>query len=89
MAVYAMRCNKALVSSKPLKRHVKKNQHRKNVEAFVDNYDISFRKDPTTGEMIAIPIERKPTLHALFLDYNGNYIPVEIDWGDPVGNEVW
>ena len=58
MAVYAVRCNKALVSSKPLKRHVKKNQHRKNVEAFMDKYDISFRKDPTTGEMVMITQER-------------------------------
>ena len=25
----------------------------------------------------------------LFEDYDDNYEPIEIDWGKPVGNEIW
>jgi len=29
------------------------------------------------------------TIEELFQDYDGEYEPVEIDWGTPVGNEIW
>ena len=29
------------------------------------------------------------TIEDLFKNYNGKYTHKEIDWGEPVGNEVW
>lgn len=29
------------------------------------------------------------TIEDLFKNYNGEYTHKEIDWGEPVGNEVW
>lgn len=31
----------------------------------------------------------KPTIEALFRDYDGDYSPAEVDWGAPAGKEVW
>lgn len=25
----------------------------------------------------------------LFADFEGDYVPVEVDWGQPVGEEIW
>ncbi|WP_455656400.1 AbrB/MazE/SpoVT family DNA-binding domain-containing protein [Phascolarctobacterium sp.] len=33
--------------------------------------------------------KHKITLDELFADYTGNYKPVEINWGKPVGREIW
>ena len=32
---------------------------------------------------------KQKNIKELFADYHGEYTPVEIDWGEPVGNEVW
>ena len=32
---------------------------------------------------------QKKTIEELFAGYDGDYIPEEIDWGAPVGDEVW
>ena len=29
------------------------------------------------------------SLEERFADYKGNYKPTEMDWGKPVGNEIW
>ena len=29
------------------------------------------------------------TIEELFAGYNGDYVPDEMDWGSPVGREVW
>ena len=29
------------------------------------------------------------TIQKLFEDFNGDYIPCEMDWGKPEGREVW
>ena len=29
------------------------------------------------------------TLEERFEDYKGTYKPTEVDWGKPVGNEIW
>ena len=29
------------------------------------------------------------SLEEVFEGYRGNYIPDEVDWGDPVGKEIW
>ena len=33
--------------------------------------------------------EKRKNIKELFADYYGEYTPVEIDWGEPVGEEVW
>ena len=32
---------------------------------------------------------RHKTIQELFADYDGAYVPVQIDWGEPAGNEIW
>lgn len=39
-----------------------------------------------------IVIERaakRKNIKELFADFQGEYTPVEVDWGKPVGEEVW
>ena len=45
----------------------------------------------TSDGMIVIkpPAQRRKTLDELFEGYTGDYMPQEVDWGDPVGGEVW
>lgn len=33
--------------------------------------------------------EKRKNIRELFADFHGEYTPVEIDWGEPVGEEVW
>ena len=33
--------------------------------------------------------ERRKNIKELFADYHEEYTPIEIDWGEPVGEEVW
>lgn len=33
--------------------------------------------------------ERRKSIRELFADFEGSYEPVEMDWGEPVGGEVW
>lgn len=33
--------------------------------------------------------EKRKNIKELFADFDGEYTPVEMDWGDPVGEEVW
>lgn len=33
--------------------------------------------------------ERRKNIKELFADYHEEYTPIEIDWGEPVGDEVW
>ena len=45
-----------------------------------------------TAENDKIVIKKAVTrmnIKDLFADYDGEYTPVEIDWGKPVGKEVW
>lgn len=32
---------------------------------------------------------KRKTIQELFAGYDGDYKPEEIDWGEPVGGEVW
>ncbi len=45
-----------------------------------------------SAENDKIIIERagkRKNIKELFADFDGEYVPVEMDWGDPVGEEVW
>ena len=33
--------------------------------------------------------EPRKNIKELFADFDGEYIPVDMDWGQPVGEEVW
>ncbi|MCL2079092.1 MAG: AbrB/MazE/SpoVT family DNA-binding domain-containing protein [Oscillospiraceae bacterium] len=33
--------------------------------------------------------KKYPTIEELFADFRGEYEPVDVDWGSPVGGEVW
>ena len=35
------------------------------------------------------PKPQRKTIQKLFDDFNGDYTPCEIDWGEPEGREVW
>ena len=39
--------------------------------------------------MIGVSVLEKGTTNGVITDFDGNYSPVEIDWGDPVGDELW
>lgn len=32
---------------------------------------------------------KRKNIKELFENYKGEYEPVKIDWGEPVGNEIW
>lgn len=32
---------------------------------------------------------KRQTIQELFEGYDGDYTPEEVDWGEPVGGEVW
>ncbi len=32
---------------------------------------------------------KRKTIKELFENYNGDYEPTEIDWGEPKGEEIW
>lgn len=33
--------------------------------------------------------KNRKNIKELFKDYKGKYEPTEIDWGEPVGDEIW
>lgn len=41
------------------------------------------------GSIVIKKAEPRKNIIELFEDYEGDYKPSEIDWGEPVGNEVW
>ena len=44
----------------------------------------------TENEKIIIEREKKnKSIEELFSDFHGEYTPAKIDWGVPVGKEVW
>ena len=51
------------------------------VEITVENKSIIIKK----------PVIKKAhlTIQERFEDFEGDYEPIEMDWGDPVGNEIW
>jgi len=56
------------------------------VQVFEEYGRIIIQKsEPTT---IANDTTRK-TIDELFDGYDGAYEPIQIDWGAPVGNEIW
>lgn len=48
--------------------------------------EISVEKDKL---VLAKAAPSRRDIRALFADYDGNYTPQEMDWGEPKGNEIW
>ncbi len=57
----------------------------------IENQEIKFEMDIKDGKIILNPIKEMTKLEKLFADFEGNPndYKVSIDWGDPVGKEVW
>ena len=41
------------------------------------------------GNLIMKKAKQRKTIKELFENYNEKYEPVEIDWGEPTGDEIW
>lgn len=41
------------------------------------------------GRIIIEKAEPRKTIEELFADFDGEYVPIDIDWGEPVGKEIW
>ena len=53
-----------------------------------DNEQITIVVD--NGKLIIEKAKTKrKNIKELFADYKGDYKPIEVDWGDPEGEEIW
>ena len=41
------------------------------------------------NEQIIILVDNRKNIKELFEDFEGKYEPIEMDWGEPVGEEIW
>mgnify|MGYP004457274385 CR=1 FL=1 len=41
------------------------------------------------GKLIIEKAQNRKNIKELFKNYKGDYEQVEMDWGDPVGEEIW
>lgn len=55
------------------------------------NWDDNENVIVTTADnkIIIERAEKRKDIKELFAGYNGEYVPEEIDWGEPVGREIW
>ena len=55
---------------------------------WADNEQIMIVVD--NGKLIIEKAKNKrKNIKELFADYKGNYEPIEVDWGEPKGAEIW
>lgn len=52
-----------------------------------ENERLSVNADE--DRIVITKADRRKNIMELFADYDGEYKPVEINWGEPVGEEVW
>lgn len=41
------------------------------------------------NQLVIEKIEKRKNIKELFKDYDGKYETIEIDWGEPMGDEIW
>lgn len=41
------------------------------------------------NKLIIEKAESRKNIMELFADFDGEYVPVDMDWGQPVGEEIW
>lgn len=51
-----------------------------------ESIDIVTDKDKIVIKKSA---NQRKTIKELFANYNGEYQPIEVDWGKPEGKEIW
>lgn len=51
------------------------------------NENLVIKTD--NDKLIIEKAEKRKNIMELFADFDGEYVPVEMNWGDPVGEEVW
>ena len=49
-----------------------------------ENLVMTAKNDKSATERV----KKRKTIKELFNGFHGNYIPIEIDWGNPVGKEI-
>jgi antitoxin MazE len=50
---------------------------------------LEIKISPETQSLIISKPKERKTLEELFEGYEGEYEPIDIDWGEPVGREIW
>lgn len=41
------------------------------------------------GKLVIEKAKERKNIKELFADFKGEYEPVEMDWGEPTGDEIW
>lgn len=54
---------------------------------FADDEEITITAE--NDKIIISKAEKEIDIEELFANYDGDYKPTEIDWGEPVGKEIW
>lgn len=54
---------------------------------WTDSEELTMVTD--NDKIIIQKAEKRKNIKELFADFNEEYTPVNIDWGEPVGEEVW
>lgn len=54
---------------------------------WADNEQLILSTDK--NKIILEKAEPRKNIMELFENYDGEYIPVDVDWGQPVGEEIW
>jgi antitoxin MazE len=62
-------------------------------KAILDDLNMSVGEEveiySENNTIIIRPAKQRKTIRELFAGYEGDYSPEIIDWGKPVGKEVW
>lgn len=53
------------------------------------NDSVLIEEDVNCLKIRKVKNEKRKTIKELFANYDGDYEKQEIDWGEPVGKEIW
>lgn len=54
-----------------------------------ENEEVSINIEEDKLVIEKAKTQNRKNIKELFKDYNGEYKPEEIDWGEPEGEEIW
>jgi len=52
-----------------------------------ENEQIAIKAE--NGKLVIEKAEDRKNIKELFEDYDGEYEEIDVDWGNPVGDEIW
>lgn len=52
-----------------------------------DNERLLMRAE--NDKIVIERAEKRKNIKELFADFDGEYVPVEMNWGNPAGEEIW